>query len=124
MNHSDQIIIRGLSISCHIGVPDEERACPQELRVHVIMDPVKPMIQLQDDIAKTIDYYEVSLRLESVAGAKPRKLIETLAEDFAIAVLDEFEVEAVTVEIEKFILPNTRSVGVKIRRTSSDFGLD
>lgn len=116
MKRSDQIFIRGLKVCCHVGVPDEERAVAQELRINVTLSPYECEGALNDDINATIDYYAVSLRVDEVARAKPRKLIETLAEDFAEMILGEFAVAAVMIEIEKFIMPNTRCVGVKITR--------
>ena len=44
------------------------------------------------------------------------KLIETLASDIANLVLREFAVESVTVEVQKFVLPETRYVAVRIER--------
>lgn len=120
MKSSDKIIIRGLSLSSHVGVPDDERAQSQELRVHVTLFPEPSQQPLDDDIERTVDYYAVSLRLEEVAKEKPRKLIETLAEDMAATVLAEFSVSAVSIEIEKFILPNTHHVGVLITRDRRD----
>ena len=113
-------MIRGLQISCYLGVPDEERAKSQDILVHVTLFPHESLEPLDDDIDRTVDYYAVSLRLESVAHEKPRKLIETLAEDFADVVLTEFPVSAVRIEIEKFILPNTHHVGVLITRNQKD----
>ena len=121
MKETDQILIQDLRIRCHVGVPDEERAQSQELWVSVTLFPEACLEPLQDDIDRTVDYYAVSLRLEALAKGKPRKLIETLAEDFAKVVLAEFSVSAVTIEIKKFILPNTRSVGVLITRDQNDF---
>ncbi len=123
MKSSDQIIIRGLDLSSYVGVPDEERAQSQRLRVHVTLFPLPSEMPLEDDIERTVDYYAVSLRLEAIAMEKPRKLIETLAEDMAAAILGEFLVSAVTLEIEKYILPNTHHVGVMIRRDRGDVGL-
>ena len=123
MKSSDQIIIRGLRIACHVGVPDEERVQSQELLVHVTLFPVASAQPLEDDIQRTVDYYAVSLRLEAIAKKKPRKLIETLAEDFAATVLAEFLVSQVTIEIEKFIMPNTQYVGVCITRDRQDVGV-
>ena len=122
MKSSDEITIRGLSLSCHVGVPDDERAESQQLRVNVTLFPEPSEKPLDDDIKRTVDYYAVSLRLEEVAKEKPRKLIETLAEDMAAVVLFEFSVSAVTIEIEKFILSNTRHVGVLITRDRHDIG--
>lgn len=120
MKESDEILIKDLQINCHVGVPDEERAQSQDLLVSVTLHPQVDDTPLNDDIDRTVDYYAVSLRLEDVAREKPRKLIETLAEDFADVVLSEFPVSSVTVEIQKFILPNTRFVGVRIHRGQQD----
>lgn len=116
MKSSDQIFIRGLKVSCHVGVPDEERAEAQELLINTTFSPFESEGSLNDNIAGTIDYYAVSVRIGEVASEKPRKLIETLAEDFAEMILSEFAVSTVTIEIEKFIMPNTRCVGVNITR--------
>ncbi|MCP5534713.1 MAG: dihydroneopterin aldolase [Akkermansiaceae bacterium] len=116
MKKSDQIFIRGLHVVCNIGVPDEERAEPQGLLVSASFSPHASPGPLADDIGRTIDYHAVATRLEEVCEEKPRKLIETLAEDLAAMVLAEFPVHKVTIEVEKFILPNTRCVGVSISR--------
>ncbi len=113
---ADVVKIRGLELATFIGVPDEERAGQQVLKVHVDMTPEVSFSELGDEIDGGVDYYQVSLRLKDVALGKPRKLIETLAEDLAKVVLDEFSVVKVRVEIEKFILPDTQHVGVEIRR--------
>lgn len=120
MKSSDQIFIRGLRVRCCIGVPEQERAQPQELVVNASFSPLVSPGPLNDDIGRTIDYHAVALRLDELAGARPRKLIETLAEDLAAMVLDEFPVVGVSIEIEKFILPNTRCVGVAITRHAGE----
>lgn len=120
MKSSDEIRISELRVSCHIGVPEQERAQSQELNLSATMYPVESAEPLNDAIERTVNYYEVSLRMESVAQEKPRKLIETLAEDLAEMILREFAVCAVKIEIEKFILPQARCVSVVISRQLSD----
>lgn len=114
----DQVFIRGLVVSSYIGVPDAERANSQDLLVTLVMTPQPELLTppLEDEITRTIDYHAVSIRVEEISMERPRKLIETLSEDIAAAVLAEFPVAAVTVEIEKFIMPNTRCVGVVTTR--------
>lgn len=112
----DMVKIRGLKLPTFIGVPDEERADQQVLKVHVDITPEVSFSDLGDEMEGGVDYYQVSLRLKDVALERPRKLIETLAEDLAKVVLDEFSAAKVSVEIEKFILPDTKHVGVKITR--------
>jgi len=50
------------------------------------------------------------------------RLLETLIEDLAEGLLAVFpRVSAVWLEIRKFVLPNTESVSVRIRRTRATF---
>ena len=114
----DRIVIRGLSLTGRIGVPDEERAEPQTLRAHLTMEVEQ--FPVDDEIEGTVDYKAVSDRVVEFAGEGERKLIETLAQEIAGLILREFAVSKVTVELEKFILPETDWVGVVIERSSSE----
>ena len=116
LNMNDQIVIRGLQLSCRIGVPAEERAEPQDLRVHLILD-VAPFPK-EDLIDRTVDYKAVSDDVRELAGKGERQLIETLAQEIASLILDRYSVQSVRVELEKFILPETDWVGVVITRSS------
>ncbi|MDA7881259.1 dihydroneopterin aldolase [Akkermansiaceae bacterium] len=111
---ADQIIVRGLRLRCHLGVPDEERQERQDLRAHLTMWVDE--FPKSDDIAKTVDYKAVSDAVVELAGRGERQLIETLAQDIAAHVLGNFAVESIRVELEKFILPETDWVGVVIER--------
>jgi len=112
----DTIEIKGLRVSTFIGVPDEEREVAQELEISLLMTPEKWFEDSVDDINATVDYYQVALGVEQVAMERPRKLIETLAEDVAAFVLKKFAVERVNVKVDKFIIPNAKSVAVRIIR--------
>lgn len=113
---ADTIVVRGLKLSCHIGVPAEERAAAQTLEAHLFMEVAG--FPQTDEIEGTVDYKLVSDRVTALAAAGERKLIETLAQDIANLILDEFPVAKVRVELEKFILPNTTCVGVIIERST------
>ena len=101
---------------CHIGVPEEERAKAQRLLVTVQMKGDFSKACLSDDILATINYYEVSQRIEKICESRPFKLVESLAHEIASCVLNEFSPESVEVEIKKFILPNTRFVSFALTR--------
>ena len=64
-----------------------------------------------------MNYYEVSLRVKQLAAERPRKLIETLAEEISDMILREFAVVELVLEIEKFILPDTDFVGLRMSRS-------
>ncbi|MCB1230988.1 MAG: dihydroneopterin aldolase [Verrucomicrobiae bacterium] len=110
----DYIQVKGLKLSTRVGVPDEERATPQDIAVDVTIMPTTDLSGLNDDIERTIDYFQVAEALKRVAAEGERKLIETLAEDLAKATLEFERVEAVTVTIRKFILPETDWVSVTV----------
>jgi 7,8-dihydroneopterin aldolase/epimerase/oxygenase len=117
MSTPDSIEIRRLKITTLIGVPDEERAVSQTLLVTVTMIPSQGFDGLADEISRTIDYYQVSLEIESLAAARPRRLIETLATDIAGHLLGSHPLQRVAITIEKHILPNTECVAVHIERS-------
>ena len=111
---ADRIRIRGLKLTTRVGVPDEERAAPQTVAVDVEIVPATPLSGLGDDIGKTVDYFEVAEALKRVAATGERKLIETLAEDLGRETLAFAGVAGVTVEVRKFILPETDWVSVTV----------
>ncbi|MFC4995063.1 dihydroneopterin aldolase [Rubritalea tangerina] len=113
----DTIIIKGLEVELFIGVPDEERAAPQILKLHLELVPENGFSNLGDAIEKTVNYYEVAQRVKELGAERPRKLIETFTEEVAAVVLSEFAVLEVTLEIEKFILPDTDFVGLRMWRS-------
>jgi FolB domain-containing protein len=114
-----EILIAGLRVKTHIGVPDEERAAEQDIEIDIRIQPMRGFLEMGDDLSRTIDYAQVSERVCSLAGARPRRLIETLAEEVAGLILAEFEARFVEVELRKFILPQTRHVAVRCSRSKS-----
>ncbi len=115
----DQIIIEDLEVFGRVGVPEAERAAPQRLLVTLVMERDFSAAAKSDNLRETIDYHAVAVRLTQLAGDKSWKLIETLAVEMAETVLREFHPTRVTVEIKKFILPQTRHVAVRVTRPAS-----
>lgn len=113
---SDRIHIQGLRLVTRIGVPEEERAIPQSVAVDLSISLAKSFRGFDDRIEHTIDYYRVSRKLREIAADGERKLIETLAEDLAAAVVAFEGVCAVTLEVKKFILADCDHVSVEITR--------
>lgn len=117
MPPSDSIHISNLVLNTHIGVPDEERAHPQRLTVSLALYPIRPFSDLHDHIEETINYAEVCELIKTLAADHPRRLIETLAEDIAAAIIAAHSACAgVEVELRKFILPDTDYVAVRLTR--------
>ena len=108
-----EIIIDSLRVKTWIGVPDEERSGAQEVEIDLRIRPARNFAEMQDDIALTVDYAAVCQRVSELAAERPRRLIESLAREIGEVVLSEFGAASVVVEIRKFILPETRHVGVR-----------
>jgi dihydroneopterin aldolase len=114
---SDRILINGLEVMAHIGVPDEERSQPQKLRLSVELKTASLVAAAQtDDVDLTVDYDAVAQLIRRVAQERPRRLIETLAEDIAKAILRDFAVKEIRVRVDKFIFADAESVSVEIKR--------
>jgi phosphoglycolate phosphatase len=113
----DVIRIQKLRVPTVIGVPDEERSAPQEIEVSLEIRPLRAFADLADEVERTVNYDTVARRIRALAGERPRKLIETLADEIADTVVREFGVGEVTVTIEKFILPDTQCVAVRTTRS-------
>ena len=113
---SDTIHLRGLSVSCHIGAGEDERSRPQELRLDLDLFPAGGLHGLGDDLGRTVDYHAVALAIRALAANRPRRLVETLAEDVLDLLRDDFGIRSARVTVRKFILPFTEWVGVTLQR--------
>ena len=112
----DKIIIQDLEVFFRVGVPAKERTKPQRLLVTIEMEHDFTAAAAGDRIQSTIDYHAVCVRVEKFGRTRTWKLIETLAVDLAGLILREFKPFRVSVEIKKFILPQTRHVSVRVTR--------
>ncbi|MDD5350845.1 MAG: dihydroneopterin aldolase [Chthoniobacteraceae bacterium] len=112
----DQIHIEALEVRAPIGVPEAERAEPQRLTVTLTLEPRADFRALDDRIEATVDYAAVCEAIQALAAARPRRLIETLAEEIASALLEGYPLRRVEVEVRKFILPETAYVAVRVAR--------
>ena len=112
---ADSIRIHGLEVQTRIGVGDDERSRPQRLVLDVVLET--DFRGAQDDIDRATDYAAVASWLTAECARREVRLLETLSEDLAAGLLERFpRVGAVVLEIRKFVLPDTESVSVRVRR--------
>lgn len=114
---SSLILIDSLAVTCHIGVPEEERSQPQTLWLDVEVELLTPFSQMRDDIQETLDYAALASELEDLAGVRPRQLIETLAADCVRHLLAYPTIRRARVCVRKKILPSTRFVAAVCEET-------
>lgn len=114
-----KIILHELAVWYHVGITEEERAIPQRLVLNLEMDHDFSRAMASDDLAHTIDYHAVARRLLRFGEDRSWNLIEKLAADVADLLVTEFKARAVTVEVRKFVIPETSHVAVRLSRTAA-----
>src|SRR5882724_11619158 len=111
----DFINVYQLEVFSAVGVYAKEQLSKQRLTVTLQLNVQSTRAAAKfDDVKRPVDYGKVCATVKKVATERPRKLIETLAEEMASTLLRQYPIKEITLEIEKFILPDTRSVSVKI----------
>ncbi len=116
----DKIILQGMEFYGYHGVMPEERTLGQRFIVDLELELDLGPAGESDDLELTINYARVFELVESVVKGAPRRLIESVAEDIASAVLEQFPVAASTVRVKKPQAPapgHFAWMAVEIRRT-------
>jgi dihydroneopterin aldolase len=113
----DLVFIEDLRIDTLIGIYDWERRTRQTIALDIEMafDNTKPAAS--DAIADTLDYKAVSKRLIAFVEGSSFQLVETLAEECAAIIRDEFGVAWLRLKLSKpGAVRGAKAVGVVIER--------
>jgi dihydroneopterin aldolase len=121
---NDRIFLRDLRIETVIGIYDWERAIRQTVSFDFEFPADIRKAALTDDIADTLDYKSVAKTVIAFVEASHYGLVETLAEEVARLILQEFGLPWVKIVLNKpGAVRGSRDVGVMIERSRIDFGL-
>jgi 7,8-dihydroneopterin aldolase/epimerase/oxygenase len=113
----DIVFIEDLRIDAVIGIYDWERRVRQTLSFDIEMAFDNTVPAASDDIALTLNYKDGSKRLIDYVGASSFGLVETLAEQCAKIIREEFGVAWVRLKLSKpGAVRGAKSVGVRIER--------
>ena len=115
----DILSISNLELWTHIGVTEEEREVEQRVLATLTVEVAENKAGKTDDVKDTVNYEEISDAIKEVAlrqAPGERRTLEKFAEEIAEVVLQHKNVQSVTVELRKFVLPRTRSVSITITR--------
>ena len=111
------VFIEGLRLECVIGVYDWEREVRQELLLSLEMRWPTEVAAASDDVDDALDYARVAERLQEYAAAREAQLVETLAEELAAVLRDEFAVSWLRLRLAKpGAVSAADAVGVTIER--------
>ncbi len=97
----DIIYLNDLRIDTVIGIYDWERRITQTVSFDLEMATDIRKAASSDSIEDTLDYKAVAKRLISFVGESKFQLVETLAEEVANIILNEFKVPWVRVRLNK-----------------------
>ena len=113
----DTITIKDLEVNTQIGVTATERAHLQRLLISVEMERDLAEAGRTDMESATTPYDVVANLIQQIVAARPRKLVEAVADEIADTILSRRLAVAVTVEVKKFSIPHSQYVSVQIRRS-------
>jgi dihydroneopterin aldolase len=117
---TDRVILAGMVFAGRHGVLEVERREPQPFEVDVELALDLRAAGTTDELARTIDYGEVFEACRAIVEGPAVRLVETLAERIAVALLAGFPPAAeVVVRVRKprAPLPGTFAwAGVEVRR--------
>ncbi|WP_210395657.1 dihydroneopterin aldolase [Motiliproteus sediminis] len=113
----DIVYIHGLEVDTVIGIYDWERKIRQTVNLDLEMGTDIRQAAASEDIDKTLNYKSVSKRLIEFIGASEFLLVETMAEEIATLVMQEFPVPWLKLRLGKpGAVRGARDVGVIIER--------
>ena len=98
----DKIILKGVSIFGKHGCTEEEQEHGQNFKIDVELNLDLSKAGKTDRIDATVDYAQVLFIIENIVAGKPRKLIETVAEEIADTLLKKFpRIDSLKVTVHK-----------------------
>lgn len=115
----DIVYIRDLRIETIIGIYDWEREVKQTVSLDLEMATDIRAAARTDDIAHALNYKAVSKRLIDYVENRHALLVESLAEEVAVLVLEEFPVPWLRLRLSKpGAVRGAQDVGLIIERGS------
>ncbi len=96
-----RIVLDGIQLLAHIGVYPREKRAPQPVSIDLELQVDLIDAAKTDALAKTTDYAALADRVLAVAAERHRHLIETLAYDIAVAMLEAPRVLSACVTVHK-----------------------
>ena len=115
----DKIFLNDMKVETVIGIWEWERKIRQIVAIDLEMSADIRKAAASDSVEDTLNYKSVAKRVQAFVGESSFQLVETLAENIAAIILDEFDVSWVKVRVDKpGAIRGAKGVGVLIERGS------
>ena len=116
----DKIVLTDLRVDAVIGIWDWEKRNSQSISIDLEMQTDTKKISQSDSIEDALDYKAVSKRAKQFIQDSQFNLIETLAENLAQIILEEFDIQWLRISVSKpYAIRNSKNIGVCIERTKN-----
>ncbi|MEH6627232.1 MAG: dihydroneopterin aldolase [Motiliproteus sp.] len=113
----DIVYIKGLKAETVIGIYDWEREIRQQVTLDLELGTDIRNAAATEEVANTLNYKSISERLLAFIEASEFQLVETMAEQIAALILEEFPVSGLKLRLGKpGAVPAADDVGVIITR--------
>jgi dihydroneopterin aldolase len=117
----DKVYIEGLSIQTTIGFFQWEKEIKQTLVIDLVMGWNTAKAAENDELSKTLDYADISVKIAEFSNDNPVDLIETLAERLAKFLMETYHIPWLKLKVAKpNAVHNAITVGVEIERGSQE----
>lgn len=97
----DKVLVEGLVVDAMIGVYDWEHEQAQPLVIDLTMAWDNKPAAAKDEITLALDYDHVSQAVTRLIQERPRQLIETVAEEIAALIQEQYSVPWLRVKVAK-----------------------
>jgi len=97
----DIVYIKNLQVECIIGIYDWEREVKQRVSIDLEMSTDIRPAAATDDIVHALNYKSISKRVQEFVGSSEFLLVETMAEQVASIVREEFGVAWLRLRLSK-----------------------
>ena len=115
---SDKIFIQDLLIRGILGINPDERTEKQDILVNVVIETNTHKASQSDHINDAVNYRSITKDIIHIVESTSYFLIEKLVDHIATYILSHYQVDAVTVRVDKpSALRFSKSVGIEIHRT-------
>jgi dihydroneopterin aldolase len=101
----DQVFVEGLEFLGRHGVTARERRVGHRCRADVVVDVDTHAAAASDSVRSTVDYRRLAEIVITLGAERSFKLLETLAEEVASAVMAEWPATRVEVTVRKLGAP-------------------
>lgn len=113
----DCLFIKSLTVTTTLGVYDWEQAIKQKIIIDLEMAADIARAAASDELKDALNYAAVASRITEFLGEKRFQLVETLAEQVATLLHQEFKIQWLRMQITKpGAIANASGVGVRIER--------